>query len=92
MLDAVEPYRSPGGARVDLPGPVSRSGAASDGLEGFARTFLPTGFRIAGEGGTDPGGLLDRYARGLAAGGCLRKVAANPPEVTSLILWKGLDE
>jgi hypothetical protein len=68
MLAAVEPYRSPGGARVDLPGPPSRHGPASDGLEGFARTFLLAGFRVAGERGADPAGLLDRYARGLAAG------------------------
>lgn len=82
MLGALEPYRSPGGARVDLPGPVSRSGAASDGLEGFARTFLLAGFRIAGEGGADPGGLLDRYARGLAAGTDPRSPEAWPrPDV-----------
>ncbi len=68
MLAAVEPYRSPDGARVDLPGPASRYGPESDGLEGFARTFLIAGFRVAGERGADPGGLLDRYARGLAAG------------------------
>src|SRR5947209_11258985 len=68
MLAAVDPYRSPGGARIDLPGPASRNGRTSDGLEGFARTFLLAGFRITGEGGEDPGNLLDRYAAGLAAG------------------------
>ncbi|TQM02909.1 DUF2264 domain-containing protein [Pseudonocardia kunmingensis] len=68
MLAAVDPFRSPGGARVDLPGPASRYGPASDGLEGFARTFLLAGFRVAGERGADPEGLLERYARGLAAG------------------------
>ncbi|WP_433555527.1 DUF2264 domain-containing protein [Pseudonocardia xinjiangensis] len=68
MLAAVNPYRSPGGARVDLPGPASHSGPVSDGVEGFARTLLLAGFRVAGERGADPGGLLDRYARGLAAG------------------------
>ncbi len=68
MLAAVEPYRSPGLARVDLPGPASRNGRDSDGLEGFARTFLLAGFRIAGEHGSDPSGLLQRYADGLAAG------------------------
>lgn len=68
MLAAVEPYWSPGGARIDLPGPASRNGRVSDGLEGFARTFLLAGFRIAGERGADPGGRLERYARGLAAG------------------------
>ena len=68
MLGAVARYRSPGGARIDLPGPASRNGRASDGLEGFARTFLLAGFRVAGEGGADPGGFLEHYARGLAAG------------------------
>lgn len=68
MLLAVEPYRSPLGARVDLPGPNSRSGAASDGLEGFARTFLLAGFLVAGNDGDDPDGWLERYALGLAAG------------------------
>lgn len=65
---AVLPYRSPKGAFIDLPGPASRNGRRSDGLEGFARTFLLAGFRVAGEGGADPGGLLERYAEGLAAG------------------------
>ncbi|MEU0809807.1 DUF2264 domain-containing protein [Streptomyces sp. NPDC005970] len=68
MLAATHPYASPEGARIDLPGPASRNGATSDGLEGFARTFLIAGFRVAGERGADPGGLLERYARGLAAG------------------------
>ena len=68
MLAAVEPYRSPAGARIDLPGPVSRYGAVSDGLEGFARTFLLAGFRAAGDRRADSGRLLEPYARGLAAG------------------------
>ncbi|GAB2596675.1 DUF2264 domain-containing protein [Streptomyces capparidis] len=68
MLAGLAPYRSPTGARYDLPGPASRSGRESDGLEGFARSFLLAGFRVAGERGADPGGLLTRYAEGLAAG------------------------
>lgn len=68
MLAALDPYRSPAGARVDLPGPPSVSGPDSDGLEGFARSFLLAGFRVAGARGADPGGLLQRYADGLAAG------------------------
>ncbi|MGW0821099.1 DUF2264 domain-containing protein [Streptomyces sp. NPDC002845] len=68
MLTAVGPYRSPAGARIDLPGPASRNGPVSDGLEGFARTFLLAGFRVAGQRGADPTGLLGRYAEGLAAG------------------------
>lgn len=68
MLAATGRYRSPTGARIDLPGPVSRNGRASDGLEGFARTFLLAGVRVAGERGADPGNLLERYADGLSAG------------------------
>ncbi|MEU6848883.1 DUF2264 domain-containing protein [Actinacidiphila alni] len=67
-LAAVEPYRSPGGGLIGLPGPASSSGTRSDGLEGFARSFLLAGFRIAGDGGADPTGLLERCARGIAAG------------------------
>jgi hypothetical protein len=65
MLDAVNQYWSPRCARIDLPGTPSRYGPVSDGLEGFARTFLLAGFRVAG--GSDPA-LLERYAWGLAAG------------------------
>ncbi|KDN19082.1 DUF2264 domain-containing protein [Amycolatopsis rifamycinica] len=68
LLAAAGRHRSPAGARIDLPGPASRNGRVSDGLEGFARTFLIAGFRVAGEGGADPGGVLEHYARGLAAG------------------------
>ncbi|MGW3955512.1 DUF2264 domain-containing protein [Streptomyces sp. NPDC004752] len=68
MLTAVDSYRSPAGARIDLPGPASVSGPVSDGLEGFARTFLIAAFLAAGRGGDDPRNHLERYARGLAAG------------------------
>lgn len=56
------------GALLDLPGRPSGSGVRSDGLEGFARTFLAAGFRVAGAGGKDPHGWLERYAQGLTAG------------------------
>jgi hypothetical protein len=61
-------WSTPGGALLDLPGRPSRSGVRSDGLEGYARTFLAAAFRVAGAGGDDPHGWLERYARGLAAG------------------------
>jgi hypothetical protein len=64
-LGAVRPYASPGHALIQLPGPRSLSGSASDGLEGFARTFLAAGFRLAGGGG---GGLAEWYAQGIASG------------------------
>src|SRR5262249_22298511 len=59
---------SPGHALVHLPGPVSFSGRHSDGLEGFARTFLLAGFRLAVHGEPDPCHLAQWYAEGLAAG------------------------
>ncbi|MFD7922223.1 DUF2264 domain-containing protein [Streptomyces sp. NPDC059740] len=68
LLAAAWRWASPGGARLDLPGPPSKSGVRSDGLEGYARTFLAAAFRTAGAGGKDPHGLLTRYADGLAAG------------------------
>jgi hypothetical protein len=64
-LAAVRPYASPGHALMELPGPVSNSGRRSDGLEGFARTFLTAGFRLAQ---SSDGGLAQFYADGLAAG------------------------
>ncbi|MEU5753897.1 DUF2264 domain-containing protein [Streptomyces sp. NPDC047829] len=68
LLWAAWRWSTPGCALLDLPGRPSRSGARSDGLEGFARTFLAAAFRIAGADGDDPHGWLERYARGLASG------------------------
>jgi hypothetical protein len=59
MLLAVRPYAGPGNGLINLRGPASRAGAWSDGLEGFARTFLLAAFRLAGAGGRDPYGLAD---------------------------------
>ncbi|MEV7085779.1 DUF2264 domain-containing protein [Streptomyces sp. NPDC093085] len=68
LLAAAWRWATPGGALLDLPGRPSRSGVRSDGLEGYARTFLAAAFRVAGAGGADPHGWLDRYADGLTAG------------------------
>ncbi|WP_330285776.1 DUF2264 domain-containing protein [Streptomyces sp. NBC_00576] len=68
LLAAAWRWSTPGGALLDLPGAPSYSGVRSDGLEGYARTFLAAAFRVAGAGGDDPHGWLDRYAQGLAAG------------------------
>lgn len=68
QLAAVRGYATRRHALVDLPGPASRSGRQSDGLEGFARTFLLAGFRLAQSGDIDPGGHAEWYAEGLAAG------------------------
>ncbi|KUN91802.1 DUF2264 domain-containing protein [Streptomyces resistomycificus] len=68
LLDGLLPYATPGLAQYRLPGPASHSGPWSDGLEGFARSFLLAAFRIAGSGGQVAPALIERYAAGLAAG------------------------
>jgi hypothetical protein len=68
LLAGARPYASPGHARITPPGPAGGYGRDVDGLEGFARTFLLAGFRLAGERGADPGNLAEWYAQGLAAG------------------------
>jgi hypothetical protein len=67
LLDSVAGYATPGFAQFRLPGRTGRSGELSDGLEGFARTFMLAAFRIAGAGGDAPE-LIERYAAGLASG------------------------
>ncbi|MFI0774069.1 DUF2264 domain-containing protein [Streptomyces sp. NPDC021212] len=79
LLAAVTPYATPGRALYRLPGlRPSWSGARSDGLEGFARTFLLAAFRVAGARGADPHGLLERYADGFATG--TRRPGGDGPE------------
>src|SRR5690349_6788179 len=69
MLTAVRPYASPGHARITLPGAEGGYGRAVDGLEGFARTFLLAGFRIAGDPHSEVSAeLAEWYAKGIANG------------------------
>jgi hypothetical protein len=68
LLAAVHRYASPSHALITLPGAEGGYGRAVDGLEGFARTFLLAGFRLAGERGKGLDELVERYAAGLAAG------------------------
>ncbi|MEU4536554.1 DUF2264 domain-containing protein [Streptosporangium sp. NPDC023825] len=68
LLLSARRYASPSHARISFPGEPGGYGPDVDALEGFARTFLAAGFRVAGEGGRDPHGYLEWYARGLAAG------------------------
>ncbi|MGW7217508.1 DUF2264 domain-containing protein, partial [Streptomyces collinus] len=79
LLDALTPYASPGLAQYRLPGRPSHSGPWSDGLEGFARSFLLAAFRIAGSGGRETPGLIERYAAGLASGTDPRSPDHWPP-------------
>ncbi|EWM10595.1 DUF2264 domain-containing protein [Kutzneria sp. 744] len=68
LVEAAWPWASPRGALLHLPGRPSSNGVRSDGLEGYARTFLAAACRIAGAGGEDPHGWLPRYADGIRAG------------------------
>jgi hypothetical protein len=61
----VQRYRSPRGGRIDLPGAPAKAGVVSDGLEGFARTFLLAAFRAAGD---EDGTALAPYREGLVSG------------------------
>ncbi|WP_344563054.1 DUF2264 domain-containing protein [Streptomyces axinellae] len=55
MLRAAWRWATPRGALLHLPGRASVSGVRSDGLEGYARTFLAAAFRSAGTHGVEPG-------------------------------------
>ncbi|MFE0170697.1 DUF2264 domain-containing protein [Streptomyces sp. NPDC059002] len=68
QLAALVPYATPGFAQYRLPGRGSWSGVVSDGLEGYARSFLLASFRIAGAGGEVDPRLVERYAEGLTTG------------------------
>ena len=68
LLKGARAWGSPSHTAVLPPGLVSASGAWSDGLEGFARTFLLATLRVKGAGGADPDGVLDWYAQGIIAG------------------------
>ncbi|WP_217180884.1 DUF2264 domain-containing protein [Streptomyces sp. AC495_CC817] len=68
LLAAARPWASANGARITLPGASGGYGIDVDGLEGFARTFLLAGFRIAGARGEGVDDLIEFYSRGIAAG------------------------
>ena len=68
LLASAQRFASPGRARITPPGREGGFGRPVDGLEGFARTFLLAGFRIAGERGAGLDELADWYATGIATG------------------------
>jgi hypothetical protein len=68
LLDTARTYASPGAGRIHFPGAEGGYGHAVDGLEGFARTFLLAGFRIAGARGEGTEELADFYRRGIVTG------------------------
>ncbi|TFD93534.1 DUF2264 domain-containing protein [Cryobacterium lactosi] len=68
VLAGAMAWASPGHARITPPGAEGGYGHAVDGLEGFARTFLLAGFRIAGERGAGLDALIEFYLQGITAG------------------------
>lgn len=68
MLLSAWEYSSADHSLIVPPGTPGSFGNRVDGLEGFARTFLLAGFRLAGDAGDDPLGLAHWYAEGLANG------------------------
>ncbi len=68
LLAGARAWASPNGARINPPGAEGGYGRDVDGLEGFARTFLLAGFRIAGARGEGVDELIEQYRRGIAAG------------------------
>ena len=68
MLDTARTHASPAAGRIHFPGAEGGYGHAVDGLEGFARTFLLAGFRIAGARGEGTEELADFYRRGIVTG------------------------
>lgn len=68
LLHGAEVWASENFARITPPGAEGGYGRDVDGLEGFARTFLLAGFRIAGARGEGVDHLIETYSRGIAAG------------------------
>jgi hypothetical protein len=68
LLDAARRYATPGGGRILFPGAEGGYGRDVDGLEGFARTLLLAGFRIAGDRGEGLDDLIAFVRRGIATG------------------------
>ena len=68
LLESLRPYASVNNARITPPGAEGGYGNAIDGLEGFARSLMIAGFRIAGERGTGVDELIEFYFSGIAAG------------------------
>src|SRR5699024_1455181 len=62
LLLALRPWASEDGALILPPGRSSHNGTRSDGLEGFARSFLLAALLLTGRNGDDPQGHAERYA------------------------------
>ncbi|WP_424464590.1 DUF2264 domain-containing protein [Pseudoclavibacter helvolus] len=68
LLAGAMAWASPGKGRITPPGAEGGYGHDIDGLEGFARTFLLAGFRIAGERGEGVDELISFFSEGIRTG------------------------
>jgi hypothetical protein len=68
LLEGAMAHGSEGRGRITPPGAEGGYGHDVDGLEGFARTFLLAGFRIAGERGEGVDHLIDFFSEGIRTG------------------------
>ncbi|MFI8632716.1 DUF2264 domain-containing protein [Microbacterium sp. NPDC077663] len=68
LLDGAQRHATAGGGRIHFPGAEGGYGHDIDGLEGFARTLLVAGFRIASARGEGVDELLAFVRRGVASG------------------------
>ncbi|WP_258065832.1 DUF2264 domain-containing protein [Pseudoclavibacter sp. RFBA6] len=68
LLAGAMAWSSPGKGRITPPGAEGGYGHDIDGLEGFARTFLLAGFRIAGERGQGVDDLISFFSEGIRTG------------------------
>ena len=68
LLAGAMRHASPGRGRITPPGDEGGYGHDVDGLEGFARTFLLAGFRIAGERGQGVDHLIEFFTQGIRTG------------------------
>jgi len=68
LLDGSRVWASENFARITPPGASGGYGRDVDGLEGFTRTLLIAGFRIAGARGEGVDELIAQCLRGIAAG------------------------
>lgn len=68
LLAGAMAWASPGKGRITPPGAEGGYGHDVDGLEGFARTFLLAGFRIAGERGEGVDELISFFSEGIRTG------------------------
>lgn len=89
LLLSAARFRSPRGSRLDLPGNPSQQGIRTDGIEGFARTFLLAAFLYVGNEGRDPHGHLARYVAGVVEG--TRTVGADDEDSWPVIGHIGRD-